>query len=41
VEQFKQNAISDVVVGQRGAVDLAQQVVTLQGSVPCRCWNCP
>ncbi|MGF1570099.1 MAG: LPS export ABC transporter periplasmic protein LptC [Nodosilinea sp.] len=33
VEQFKDNAITDVVVGQRGTVDLAQEIVTLQGSV--------
>lgn len=33
VEQFKQNAISDVVVGQRGSVDLAAQIVALQGAV--------
>lgn len=33
VEQFKQNAITDVVVGQRGMVDLATQLVTLRGQV--------
>lgn len=33
VEQFKQNAISDVVVGQRGSVNLANKLVTLRGKV--------
>lgn len=33
VEQFKQNAITDVVVGQRGTVDLATQLVALRGQV--------
>ncbi len=33
VEQFKQNAITDVVVGQRGTVNLANQLVTLRGQV--------
>jgi LPS export ABC transporter protein LptC len=33
IEQFKANAISDVVVGEQGRVDLADQVATLRGSV--------
>ncbi len=33
VEQFKQNAITDVVVGQRGSVNLAEQLVALRGQV--------
>ncbi|MGG6238418.1 LPS export ABC transporter periplasmic protein LptC [Nodosilinea sp. AN01ver1] len=33
VEQFKQNAITDVVVGQRGSLDLAEQLVALRGQV--------
>ncbi|WP_225885285.1 LPS export ABC transporter periplasmic protein LptC [Leptolyngbya sp. KIOST-1] len=33
VEQFKQNAISDVVTGQRGSVDLAEKLVALRGQV--------
>ena len=33
VEQFKKNAISDVVTGQRGSVNLANQLVTLRGQV--------
>ncbi|NMF85423.1 LPS export ABC transporter periplasmic protein LptC [Nodosilinea sp. P-1105] len=33
VEQFKNNSISDVIVGQRGAVDLADALVTLRGQV--------
>ncbi|HSM80584.1 MAG TPA: LPS export ABC transporter periplasmic protein LptC [Nodosilinea sp.] len=33
VEQFKQNAITDVVTGQRGSVNLASQLVALRGQV--------
>ncbi len=33
VEQFKQNAITDVVTGQRGTVNLADQIVNLRGQV--------
>lgn len=33
VEQFKQNAITDVVTGQRGSFDLAEQLVALRGQV--------
>ncbi|MFQ4140305.1 LPS export ABC transporter periplasmic protein LptC [Nodosilinea sp. PGN35] len=33
VEQFKRNAITDVVVGQRGTVNLANQLVALRGQV--------
>ncbi|PSR16461.1 LPS export ABC transporter periplasmic protein LptC [filamentous cyanobacterium CCP3] len=33
VEQFKQNAITDVVVGQRGSLNLAEQLVALRGQV--------
>jgi LPS export ABC transporter protein LptC len=33
VEQFKQDSITDVVTGQRGAVNLATQLVTLRGQV--------
>jgi LPS export ABC transporter protein LptC len=33
VEQFKQNAISDVVTGQRGTVNLTDQLVALRGQV--------
>jgi LPS export ABC transporter protein LptC len=33
VEQFKQNAITDVVTGQQGTVNLANQLVTLRGQV--------
>ncbi|WP_228052449.1 LPS export ABC transporter periplasmic protein LptC [Nodosilinea sp. LEGE 07298] len=33
VEQFKQNAITDIVVGQRGSLDLADQLVALRGQV--------
>jgi lipopolysaccharide export system protein LptC len=33
VEQFKQNAITDVVTGQQGTVNLADQLVKLRGQV--------
>lgn len=33
VEQFKQDAITDVVTGQRGSVDLAEKLVALRGQV--------
>jgi LPS export ABC transporter protein LptC len=33
VEQFKQNAITDVVTGQQGTVNLADQIVNLRGQV--------
>ncbi|MBD2257909.1 LPS export ABC transporter periplasmic protein LptC [Pseudanabaena sp. FACHB-2040] len=33
VEQFKANSITDVVTGQRGTVDLAQRIVTLNQNV--------
>ncbi|MGB3312723.1 MAG: LPS export ABC transporter periplasmic protein LptC [Nodosilinea sp.] len=33
VEQFKQNAITDIVTGQRGSLDLAEQLVALRGQV--------
>ncbi|MEO1068908.1 MAG: LPS export ABC transporter periplasmic protein LptC, partial [Cyanobacteria bacterium J06638_6] len=33
VEQFKQDTITDVVTGQRGSVDLAEQLVTLREQV--------
>ncbi|WOD38298.1 LPS export ABC transporter periplasmic protein LptC [Nodosilinea sp. E11] len=33
VEQFKQNAITDVVTGQQGTVNLADQLVQLRGQV--------
>jgi LPS export ABC transporter protein LptC len=33
IEQFKDKTVTDVVVGQRGSVDLADQVAVLQGSV--------
>ncbi len=33
VEQFKQNAITDVVTGQQGTVNLADQLVKLRGEV--------
>ncbi|MBE9141269.1 LPS export ABC transporter periplasmic protein LptC [Nodosilinea sp. LEGE 07088] len=33
VEQFKQDTITDVVTGQRGSVDLADQLVTLREQV--------
>ncbi|MGB3139129.1 MAG: LPS export ABC transporter periplasmic protein LptC [Nodosilinea sp.] len=33
VEQFKQNAITDVVTGQRGSVNLAKSLVALRGQV--------
>ncbi len=33
VEQFKQNAITDVVVGQQGSVNLANKLVTLRRQV--------
>ncbi|MEA5450393.1 LPS export ABC transporter periplasmic protein LptC [Leptolyngbya sp. CCNP1308] len=41
VEQFKQNAITDVVVGQRGTVNLATQLVTLRGQVAMQMLDIP
>ncbi|MBD2107215.1 LPS export ABC transporter periplasmic protein LptC [Nodosilinea sp. FACHB-13] len=41
VEQFKQNAITDVVVGQRGTVNLATQLVNLRGQVAMQMLDIP
>jgi LPS export ABC transporter protein LptC len=41
VEQFKQNAITDVVVGQRGTVDLETQLVALRGKVAMQMLDIP